>query len=65
MLRKKYGLAIMIIILFFSQFSSYQASAAGGLLELERVPNALKPGSKIKIRINASQVQDLYGFNSV
>jgi len=62
MLRKKYGLAIMIIILFFSQFSSYQASAAGGLLELERVPNALKPGSKIKIRINASQVQDLYGL---
>ncbi|MGG3279502.1 cohesin domain-containing protein [Paenibacillus solani] len=61
-MRKKYGLAIMIFMLFFSQFAPYQASASGGLLELERVPNALKPGSKIKIRVNASQVQDLYGL---
>lgn len=62
MLRKKYGLVIMIFMLFFSPFAPYQASAAGGLLELERMPNALKPGSKIKIRVNASQVQDLYGL---
>lgn len=61
-MRKPYASAVMIILLLFSLFAPYPASAAGGQLELERVPNALKPGSKVKIRINASQVQDLYGL---
>jgi len=59
---KQYGLAVMIVLLLVSLFAPYPASAAGGQLELVRVPNALKPGSKVKIRINASQVQDLYGL---
>ncbi|EHB54445.1 cohesin domain-containing protein [Paenibacillus lactis] len=61
-MRKQYGLTVMIVLLLVSLFAPYPASAAGGQLELVRVPNALKPGSKVKIRINASQVQDLYGL---
>ena|GEM_PF-3237652 len=61
-MRKQYASAVMIIFLLFSLFAPCPASAAGGLLELKRVPNALKPGSKVKIRINASHVQDLYGL---